>query len=48
MTDWLRVSYLGEEAVREPDQVSDVKPRGVIQSQDLDFSYYYIDCGKIK
>ena len=45
-----RVSYLGEEAVREadPDLVSNVKPRGVVQSQDLDFSYYYIDCGKIK
>ena len=44
-----RVSYLGEEPVRDDtsNDSSSLSPRGVIQSKDLDFSYYYLDCGTI-
>ena len=44
-----RVSYLGEEPVRDDtgNDSSSLSPRGVIQSKDLDFSYYYLDCGVI-
>ena len=44
-----RVSYLGEEPVRDNsgNDSSSISPRGVIQSEDLDFSYYYLDCGTI-
>ena len=41
-----RVSYLGEEAVRvDPEEHSSLRARAVVQSEDLDFSYYYLDCG---
>ena len=42
-----KVSYLGEEAVRERSSEEGVRARGVVQSHDLDFSYYYVDCGLI-
>ena len=44
-----RVSYLGEERVRErlATDHHDVNPRGLAQCDDLDWSLYYLDVGRL-
>ena len=46
--DDFRVSYLGEEAVREKCGEEDsTEPRGVWQCDDLDWTLYYLDVGSL-
>ena len=46
--DDFRVSYLGEEAVREKCGEGDsTEPRGVWQCDDLDWTLYYLDVGSL-
>ena len=46
--DDFRVSYLGEEAVREKCGKEDsTEPRGVWQCDDLDWTLYYLDVGSL-
>ena len=44
-----RVSYLGEEAVREKcgKEEDSTEPRGVWQCDDLDWTLYYLDVGSL-
>ena len=47
--DDFRVSYLGEEAVREKcgKEEDSTEPRGVWQCDDLDWTLYYLDVGSL-
>ena len=47
--DDFRVSYLGEEAVREKcgEEEDSTEPRGVWQCDDLDWTLYYLDVGSL-
>ena len=47
--DDFRVSYLGEEAVREKcgEKEDSTEPRGVWQCDDLDWTLYYLDVGSL-
>ena len=47
--DDFRVSYLGEEAVREKcgEGEDSTEPRGVWQCDDLDWTLYYLDVGSL-
>ena len=49
MMTMTRVSYLGEERVRERlvTDHHDVNPRGLAQCDDLDWSLYYLDVGRL-
>jgi len=42
-----KVSYLGEEGVREKNFDCTIEPRGVFQCDDLDWTQYYLDCGSL-
>ena len=48
-----KVSYLDKDAGEKrdinakTDDIEDIKPRGVLQFQDLDFSYFYNDSGML-
>ena len=42
-----RVSYLGEEKVRDKCSDDDIQPRGVRQCDDLDWTLYYLDVGRM-